>query len=190
MVRTENFQKIEIGSSDQLREWLEINHEQLESVWLVTFKKHVDGKYVSTSEVLDELLSFGWIDGIRRKLDKDRTMQLISPRKSQHWSKTYKYRAQNLINKGKMAQAGFESIADSKRKGLWDFLNDVDALILPEDLIKELQKYPDAFANFNAFNDSSKRFTLRWIKLAKSSKTRSERIQKTARSASQNQKIT
>jgi hypothetical protein len=34
----------------------------------------VPEKYVSIDEVLDELLCFGWIDGIRRKLDLDRTI--------------------------------------------------------------------------------------------------------------------
>jgi hypothetical protein len=46
--------------------------------------KQVPEKYVSIDEVLDELLCFGWIDGIRRKLDLDRTMQLIAPRKVEH----------------------------------------------------------------------------------------------------------
>jgi uncharacterized protein YdeI (YjbR/CyaY-like superfamily) len=48
---------------------------------MVTFKKEIIEKYVSVQEVLNQLLCFGWIDGIRRKLDEERTMQLISPRK-------------------------------------------------------------------------------------------------------------
>jgi hypothetical protein len=34
----------------------------------------VADKYLDRWEVLDELICFGWIDGIRRKLDDDRTM--------------------------------------------------------------------------------------------------------------------
>lgn len=75
MTKTENFQKVEVSSSHELRSWLEVHHTQDASVWLVTFKKNVPGKYLSTSDVLDELLCFGWIDGIRRKLDDTRTMQ-------------------------------------------------------------------------------------------------------------------
>jgi uncharacterized protein YdeI (YjbR/CyaY-like superfamily) len=59
------------------------NHTQKEIIWLVTYKTSAE-KYVSIDEVLDELLCFGWIDGIRRKLDLDRTMQLIAPRKVEH----------------------------------------------------------------------------------------------------------
>ncbi|SNR95755.1 hypothetical protein SAMN06295967_101204 [Belliella buryatensis] len=90
MIQTDNFEKVEITTQEELRNWLVQNHQQKESVWLVTFKKSIPEKYLSTSQVLDELLCFGWIDGIRRKLDEHRTMQLISPRKVEHWAKTYK----------------------------------------------------------------------------------------------------
>ena len=75
MIKTENFEKVHIDSAEDLREWLTEHHAQEESVWSVTYKKSVPNKYVSREEVLDELLCFGWIDGIRRKLDTDRTMQ-------------------------------------------------------------------------------------------------------------------
>jgi len=93
MIRTKNFKKVEIASAKQLRSWLSKNYAQEEGVWLVTYKKSEKEKYVSRDQVLDELLCFGWIDGIRRKLDDKKTMQLISPRRVQHWAKTYKDRA-------------------------------------------------------------------------------------------------
>jgi len=61
MIQTDNFQKVEIYSPQELRSWLELHHQQQESVWLVTFKKSVPDKYLSTSAVLDELLCFGWM---------------------------------------------------------------------------------------------------------------------------------
>ena len=97
MVKTDRFEKIEVHSQEALRTWLLNNHRQKESIWLVTFKKHHPNKYVSREEVLDEILCFGWIDGIRRKLDEDKTMQLLSPRKAQHWAKSYKDKAKKLI---------------------------------------------------------------------------------------------
>ena len=69
MIQTEHFQKVEVTSSAELRSWLEAHHGQEESVWLVTFLKVVSEHYLSMEEVLDELICFGWIDGIRRKLD-------------------------------------------------------------------------------------------------------------------------
>jgi uncharacterized protein YdeI (YjbR/CyaY-like superfamily) len=189
MVRTENFRTVTVTSSNDLREWLKSNHGQEDSVWLVTFKKVVPDSYVSVEEVLDELLCFGWIDGIRRKLDDTRTMQLISPRKTQHWSKSYKERVLKLEKNGKMEKPGRKVIAESKRLGLWDFMDDVDALIIPEDFMLALNLYEEALKNFSSFGDSSKRFTLRWIKLSKTAATRQKRILQAAELADKNKKI-
>lgn len=189
MVQTDSFNQVEITSSQELRLWLSEHHHQTESVWLVTYKKSVPSKYVSTSEVLDELLCFGWIDGIRRKLDEDRTMQLISPRKANHWAQTYKDRATRLIEEGKMQEAGLRSMEWSKQQGLWDFMDDVDQLILPDDLKKALSEYYGATEFFTSINDASKRFVLRYIKLAKTEKTRMARINEIALLASRGEKL-
>jgi uncharacterized protein YdeI (YjbR/CyaY-like superfamily) len=176
MIQTDTFQKVEVSSTAELRDWLEQHYKQEESVWLVTFLKIVPEKYLSISEVLDELISFGWIDGIRRKLDDTRTMQLISPCRVQHWAKSYKDRAAKLIAEGRMHAAGLRSIERSKQSGLWDFMDEVDQLIVPQDLQEELVKHAGATEFFYAINDSSRRFVLRWLKLAKTDKTRNARI--------------
>jgi uncharacterized protein YdeI (YjbR/CyaY-like superfamily) len=178
MIHTENFKQVEITSVKQLREWLEAYHMQKESIWLVTYKKHVADRYVSVDEILDEVLCFGWIDGIRRKLDDNRTMQLVGPRRVQHWSKTYKERAARLEKENRMHISGLETIAESKRKGLWDYLDDVDALVMPADLVASLREYSGAVERFEAFAPSYRRNVLRWIKLAKTPTTREKRIKK------------
>jgi uncharacterized protein YdeI (YjbR/CyaY-like superfamily) len=189
MIQTDHFQQVEVTSSAELRTWLEQHHQQEESVWLVTFLKATPEKYLSTSEVLDELICFGWIDGIRRKLDERRTMQLISPRRVQHWAKTYKDRAAKLIEEGRMHAAGFQSIERSKQVGLWDFMADVDRLEVPQDLQEGLDRVPGASEFFHGINDSSKRFVLRWLKLAKTDKTRTARIQQLSELSGKGEKL-
>ena len=189
MAKMDNFDKVEITSVEDLRNWLINNHNQDKGVWLVTFKKSEATKYVSREEVLDELLCFGWIDGIRRKLDDKRTMQLITQRRVQHWSKTYKDRVSKLIEQGKMHEAGLRSISISKSNGLWNFMDDVDDLIVPEDLQEGLSKKKEAVEFFNSINPSSKRFVLRWLKLAKTEKTRKNRIQKLVELSSKGEKL-
>lgn len=189
MIQTENFEQVSVNSAAELRQWLEQHHTQKESVWLVTWKKSVAATYVSVDEVLDELLCFGWIDGIRRKLDDTRTMQLISPRKAEHWAQTYKDRAERLIREGRMAEPGLRAIEASKNSGLWDFMSDVDQLIIPPDLQAGLDAQPGASAFFHAINDSSKRFVLRWLKLAKTPKTRAARVAELARLSARGEKL-
>jgi uncharacterized protein YdeI (YjbR/CyaY-like superfamily) len=189
MIETENFKKVEIKSVEQLRNWLLENFTDSKSVWLVTFKKSEADWYVSRWDVLDELICFGWIDGIRRQLDEKKTMQLISPRKVEHWARTYKERAAKLIKEGKMHLSGLKSIEESKLSGLWDFMDDVDNLIVPKDLSDALSKQKEASAFFDAINDSSKRFVLRWLKLAKTEKTRSKRINQLVELSAKGEKL-
>ncbi|MEM8859353.1 MAG: YdeI/OmpD-associated family protein [Chloroflexota bacterium] len=184
----QDFLRVEVESARQLRQWFEQNHGQKESIWLVTFKKSVPGKYVSTQEVLDELMAFGWIDGRRMKLDDERTMQLLSPRKTQHWSKTYKDRVAKLTKEGRMHPAGLKVVEEAKANGMWDFMNDVDALIKPDDLVEALENHPPALENYEAFPESAKRDILRWIKLAKKPETRAKRIREAAVKAAQNKR--
>ncbi|MCC4212303.1 YdeI/OmpD-associated family protein [Leeuwenhoekiella parthenopeia] len=189
MIKTENFDKVEITSQEELRSWLMKNHAQPDSVWLITYKKNEPAKYVTRWDVLDELICFGWIDGIRRKLDAHKTMQLISQRKVEHWAKTYKERAAKLIREGKMHESGLKAIEISKSNGLWHFMDDVDNLVIPEDLHEELSKNDGALGFFNSINPSSKRFALRWIKLAKTEKTRTNRILKLVELSAKGEKL-
>lgn len=178
MIKTENFEMVEVTTSRQLRSWLEKHHHQKESIWLITYKKHMSDKYVSVSQILDEVLCFGWIDGIRDKLAENRTMQLIGTGRTQHWAKSYKTRASKLIQSGRMQPAGLQAIETSKRSGLWNFMDDVDAPIKPVDLETAMSEYPNALHHFEAFPDASKGDILRWIKLAKRSETGKKRIKK------------
>lgn len=55
-------------------------------------------------------------------------------------------------------------------------MDDVDNLIFPKDLQEAFSKSNEAKVFFEGINASSKRFVLRWIKLAKTAKTRASRI--------------
>ena len=173
---TEDLTRVEIASPEDLRRWLSTHHAHNDSVWLVTYKKSAGAKYVSTSQVLDELVAFGWIDGIRRKLDDERTMQLISPRKTKPWAKSYKDRAERLIAEGRMHPAGQALVDEAKASGTWDDMNDVDALVIPDDLREALAASEQAMTNFEAFPPSTRRNILRWIASARTAPTRQRRI--------------
>jgi uncharacterized protein YdeI (YjbR/CyaY-like superfamily) len=189
MIETERFEQVEVASAADLRGWLAANHAQEASVWLVTFKKHVAGTYLSRDTVLDELIAFGWIDGIRRVLDDDRTMQLISPRRHQRWARSYTERAARLEAEGRIAPPGLAAIEQARALGLWNALPEVDALTIPDDLASAFTATPPAAANFAAAAPSYRRNVLRWIASAVKPETRSARIAKTAQYAARGEKL-
>ena len=190
MTKTENFERVEVASEEALWDWLEANHGQEASVWLVTWKKEAGVRYLSTGAVLDALVAYGWIDGIRRKHEEpERTMQLIAPRKMQAWAASYKARAERLEREGRVRPSGRAAIAKAKANGMWSFYDDVDALIVPADLQAALAARPGALAGFEASPPAYRRNLLRWVKLAKTAPTRAKRIAEIAKAAAEDRRI-
>ena len=175
-IKTENFSSVEITNEQDLWIQLSNNFGSQESVWLITYKKPTPQKYLSREQVLDALIAYGWIDGIRRKLDDQRTMQLISQRKTQSWSATYKQRADRLETEGRIQKSGRDALSQSKLLDLWDAMQDLDTLLIPNDLEILLDKDRTAATYFTDCPPSYKRNVLRWLKSAKTARTRQKRL--------------
>lgn len=189
MINTDRFPWVEVASIAELHLWLEQNHTRDEAVWLVTWRKSVPSKYLTTDQVLDELVSFGWTDGVRRKIDGERTMQLISPRRTKPWARTYKVRAERLMAEGRMQPPGMASVNTAKESGAWDEMSDVDDLVVPGDLRDALMATPTAWSVFSTFPPSVTRNILRWIASAKTPPTRAKRISATVEEARQGRRV-
>jgi uncharacterized protein YdeI (YjbR/CyaY-like superfamily) len=188
-VADDRFPHVEVHTEDELRDWLAAHHDREEAVWLVTWKKVVPEKYVSTQQVLDQLVAHGWCDGVRRRLDDERVMQLVSPRRTRPWAQSYKDRAERLCAEGRMHPAGAASVARARAVGAWDAHRDVDALQVPDDLAAALAAHPPAAREFAAFPPSTRRNALRWIASATRSETRERRVLLTATEAQQGRRV-
>lgn len=176
--------RVEVTSRAAWRAWLAANHEQPDGIWLVTFKKHTGERYVDYDSIVEEALCFGWIDSLPRKLDADRTMLYLSPRKPKSiWSRLNKTRVDVLEEAGLMTDVGRAKIEAAKADGSWKIYDSVEDLIVPDDLRDALAEEPTAATQFEAFSASSKKGVLWWIKSARRKATRVSRIAKTVRLA-------
>jgi len=63
------------------RKWLEKNHNNKESVWLIFYKKKSPKYNLSWSDSVDEALCFGWIDSVKKTIDNERYKQYFTKRK-------------------------------------------------------------------------------------------------------------
>ena len=182
----ENAAKVEVKTRGELRSWLEANYSQTTGIWLIAYKK-LSEYYLPYPDIVQECLCFGWIDSLPRKLDETRTMLYISPRKKgSNWSKLNKEYVANLEQLGLIHQSGLRKIESAKRDGSWSFLDDVEALILPDDLKLAFSDNQIAMENWEAFPKSVKRGILEWIKNAKKPATRIKRIEDTVSKAGKN----
>lgn len=183
------FQEIQPSSAAEWRQWLEANHKQADSVWLVLAKKESGIPSLSISEAVDEALCFGWVDSVPNKVDEERFKILVSPRKPKsNWSKVNKDKVERLLAEGKMAPAGLQMVELAKQTGTWDALNEVDNLTVPADLAAELGRYAHAKEYFEGFPPSTRRGILEWILNAKKPETRAKRIVETAALAAKNKR--
>ena len=120
------------------RKWLELNHKKKEAVWLIFYKKKSPVYNLSWSESVDEALCFGWIDSTKRTIDSEKYKQYFCQRKAKsNWSKINKDKVKTLIEQGLMKEEGNKSIEIAKENGSWTILDQVEALVIPEDLIEE-----------------------------------------------------
>ncbi|WP_228041018.1 YdeI family protein [Nodosilinea sp. LEGE 07088] len=163
------------------------NHGRPEGIWLITFKKHLGQRYVSYNDVVEEALCFGWIDSKPNKLDADRTMLWLAPRKpGTGWSALNKKRIAAMIAAGQMMPQGLAKIEAAQQDGSWEALDAIERLEIPPDLAAALAQDDVARGNFEAFPRSAKRGILEWIANAKRHETRDRRIAKTVELAHQN----
>ena len=145
--------------------------------------------YVPYGDIVQEGLCFGWIDSRTARLDDDRTMLLFAPRKAGSvWSKVNKEHVAKLIASGEMTPAGLAKIEAAQRDGSWTALDEVEALIVPDDLARALAKNKVARANFENFPPSARKHALTWIASAKTAATRERRIQEAIASLARNER--
>jgi len=174
----------------ELREWhdwLAANHGTSKGVSLILIKKDstIDG--VRYEEAVEEALCYGWIDSRTNSLDDQRYRILMSPRKAGAvWSQSNKQRVEKLIRQRRMRKPGLLKIKAAKKDGSWSRLEQVDQMVIPPDLRRELAANQQARRNFEAFSDSSKRLILYWISTAKRGETRQKRIAEAVRLAAKN----
>lgn len=181
MIPTERFAQVPVDSARALWDWLAAHHAREEPVWLVTWKKADPVRHIPREAVLDALTAWGWTDGLMRKLDEARVMQLISPRRTGIWAETYQRRAARLIAEGRMQPPGLAALQAATRAGTRDQLAHVDRLEVPDDLAAVLA--PELGAAFDAFPPSYRRNLLRWLALARTPATRAKRTAAIADSA-------
>ena len=167
------------------RKWLELNHNKKEAVWLIFYKKKSSNSNLNWSESVDEALCFGWIDSVKRPIDIEKYKQYFSKRKANStWSKINKDKVDYLTSENLMQEAGYKTIEIAKKNGSWSILDEVEALVIPEDLKKEFNERVGSLEYYESLSKSVKKILLAWVVLAKRTETRQKRIIEIAENAS------
>lgn len=112
-------EEISFKSRHEFRKWLSTKNLESRGVWIV-FSKDKESKFTAY-DALEEALSFGWIDGLIKKINDKSYKKYFSPRKKgSRWSDKNKKIIEELIKKGEMAENGLLAIQRAKEDGSWD----------------------------------------------------------------------
>ena len=165
-------------SAKAFETWLKKNHATAHGVWLKIAKAGANQPSVTYSEAVNIALCWGWIDGQKKSLNSQHSLQRFTPRRPRSlWSKTNVDKVGALIEAGRMQAPGYAQIEAAKADGRWARAYDgARTSAVPEDLLAAMEAQPRAKAFF-ATIDAANRYAVLWrIQTAVKAETRARRI--------------
>jgi len=159
------------------RDWLARNHDQASELLVGFYKKDSGRPSITWPESVDQALCFGWIDGVRKRLDDDRYTIRFSPRKARSiWSAVNVRRVQELAEAGRMQPAGlraFEARLENKT-AVYSYEQRPERL--PAAAEKQFRADKAAWAWWQAQTPSYRRAATWWVVSAKREDTQARRL--------------
>jgi uncharacterized protein YdeI (YjbR/CyaY-like superfamily) len=177
-------------SVSELRRWLEKNHSKSDELWIGFYRKDSGKGGITYAEALDEALCYGWIDGIRKKLDTDSFTTRFTPRKPRSiWSNVNIAHIERLTREGRMMPPGIAAYErkDDARSGVYSFEREV-ARLEPK-MVTLFKRNPQAWKYFEAQPPYYRRLTAWWVISAKKEETRARRLAQLIELSSRRQRL-
>lgn len=163
------------STPDEFRDWLETHHTQTSEAWLLFHKKGSGKASQSWSEAVDVALCFGWIDGLRQRVDQDSYRVRFTPRKrTSVWSAVNVKKVEALMLLGKMRPEGIE-LFDSRKDPQGYSAETRNVALLPDDE-RAFSAHQQAWDTFATFAPSYRRDAVWWVRSAKREETRAKRL--------------
>ena len=165
------------ASAAEFRRWLKKNHAKAKELWVGFHKKATGKPSMTWPQSVDQALCFGWIDGIRKRIDDDRYVIRFTPRKpTSIWSAINIARVRELTAQGLMQPAGAKAFAlrDAKRSAVYFYENRPKALAREYERV--LRGNPKAWAFFQKLPPAYRRLMAYYVMEAKQEETRQRRL--------------
>ena len=159
------------------RKWLAAHHAKETALWVGFHKKNSGKPSITWPESVEEALRFGWIDGIRKRIDEASYLIRFTPRKPiSTWSTVNIRIAERLINEKRMQPAGLKAFAARKeyRSGIYSYEQRSPELVEP--YAGKLKRNKAAWDFFQAQPPSYRKMMNWFIVSAKLEETRAKRL--------------
>jgi uncharacterized protein YdeI (YjbR/CyaY-like superfamily) len=166
------------ASADAFRTWLGRNHARANELWLGFYQKRSQRRGVDYDAAVEVALCFGWIDGLRKKLDETTYANRFTPRKpGSNWSRINIARVERLLAAGLMHEAGKAAYEkrDAAKSGVYSFEQRPERF--PPALAASFEARPAAWAHFSEQPPGYRRLGTWWVISAKREETQLRRLQ-------------
>ena len=159
------------------RRWLHRHHATATELLDGFYRKDSGRKSITYPEALDEALCYGWIDGVRRRLDADSYVQRFTPRtKRSIWSAINIGHVERLTREGRMAPAGVRAFEGRDPKRAQEYSYERATCALEPAQEQTFRKNRGAWAFFSAQPPSYRRVACWYVIGAKRPETRERRL--------------
>jgi uncharacterized protein YdeI (YjbR/CyaY-like superfamily) len=160
------------------RSWLDQHHDTEPDLWVGFYKRGTGRSGLTWPESVDQALCFGWIDGVRRRIDDERYAIRFTPRrKGSTWSNLNLKRVEELTRLGLMHQAGRDAHAarGAAKSGIYSYEQRKRAR-LPATLEARFKRNRKAWTFFQAQPVWYRHTSAWWVVSAKKEETRERRL--------------
>ncbi|KAI4594320.1 hypothetical protein LQW54_004550 [Pestalotiopsis sp. IQ-011] len=171
-------------------EWLAYNYSARTELFVGFFKKHTGRGTLTWSNAVDEALCWGWIDGVKRRVDDDRTVQRFTPRAQNrsHWSRVNVDKMALLMAAGRVHEPGRAAFAKRTEANTaqMSFEREVP---LGDNFIRRLMAAAPANFYLAQRTPAYRRQVFHWVMTAKRPETQERRFEEMLASSSQGEDV-
>jgi uncharacterized protein YdeI (YjbR/CyaY-like superfamily) len=170
------------ASAADFRRWLEKNHATASELLLGFYKKESGRRGLTYPEAVNELLCFGWIDGVVRRVDEHSYTHRVSPRRpGSIWSLVNVRHVRRLTRAGRMHAAGLQAFHArlGRRTGIYTYEQAVRLprpQNLPAALATVFRLHAGAWTFWRDQPPGYRRSVVHWVTSAKQAATRRRRL--------------
>lgn len=163
---------------EAFRTWLE-THAATAAELIVGFHKVGSGcPSMAWAESVDEALCFGWIDGVRRRIDDASYQIRFTPRKqTSTWSAVNIAKVGQLQAEGRMTPAGTKAFDHRKEENSVIYAYEQEATAqLSREESQVFKRNKAAWKYFESCPPGYRKVLLHWISTARRAETRASRL--------------
>ena len=170
--------------------WLAAHHATAKELWVGFYKKGSGKLSIDWPESVDEALCFGWIDGIRKRIDEQSYMIRFTPRKpTSVWSAVNVKNVEKLVKENRMQPAGLKAFEARKenRSGIYSYEQRSAELVEP--YLGKMKRNKAAWKFFQAQPAGYRKIMNWWVVSAKQEATRLKRLDKLIEESAQGRRM-